>query len=84
MTYKIDDFKLYQTNLNIIGLPTDDNIQESSTLARLIYGLSSAYLLTGCESYLSAARAGVQYQSETFRREFHLGNAKAITRFFTN
>lgn len=67
MTYEIDDFKLYQTNLNIIGLRTDDNIQESSTLARLIYGLSSAYLLTGCESYLSAARAGVQYQRETFR-----------------
>ena len=67
MTYEIDDFKLYQTNLNIIGLRTDDNIQESSTLSRLIYGLASAYLLTGCESYLSAARAGVQYQRETFR-----------------
>jgi len=67
MTYEIDDFKLYQTNLNIIGLRTDDNLQESSTLSRLIYGLSSAYLLTGCESYLSAARAGVQYQRETFR-----------------
>jgi hypothetical protein len=67
MTYEIDDFKLYQTNLNIIGLRTDDNIQESSTLSRLIYGLASAYLLTGCESYLSAARAGVEYQRETFR-----------------
>ena len=67
ITYEIDDFRLYQTNLNIIGLPTNDNIQESSTLSRLIYGLSSAYLLTGCESYLSAARAGVQYQRETFR-----------------
>lgn len=67
VTYEIDDFRLYQTNLNIIGLRTDDNIQESSTLSRLIYGLSSAYLLTGSESYLSAARAGVQYQRETFR-----------------
>ena len=67
VTYEIDDFRLYQTNLNIVGLPTDDNIQESSTLSRLIYGLSSAYLLTGSESYLSAARAGVQYQRETFR-----------------
>lgn len=66
-TYEIDDFALYRTSLNIIGLPTDDNIQESSTLSRLIYGLASAYLLTGCESYLSAARAGVQYQRETFR-----------------
>mgnify|MGYP003561999926 FL=1 len=67
VTYEIDDFRLYQTNLNIVGLRTDDNIQESSTLSRLIYGLSSAYLLTGSESYLSAARAGVQYQRETFR-----------------
>lgn len=66
-SYEIDDFRLYQTNLNITGLPVDDNIQECATLSRLIYGLSSAYLLTGCERYLSAARAGVQYQRETFR-----------------
>ncbi|HEY9660463.1 MAG TPA: hypothetical protein V6C65_18575, partial [Allocoleopsis sp.] len=66
-SYEIDDFRLYQTNLNINGLPVDDNIQECATLSRLIYGLSSAYLLTGCERYLSAARAGVQYQRETFR-----------------
>jgi mannose/cellobiose epimerase-like protein (N-acyl-D-glucosamine 2-epimerase family) len=72
-TYEIDDFKLYRTQLNIIGLPTDDSIQESSTLSRLIYGLSSAYLLTGCESYLSAARAGVRYQRETFRSLSHDG-----------
>ena len=72
-TYEIDDFALYQTNLNIIGSPTDDNIQECATLSRLIYGLSSAYLLTGCESYLSAARAGVQYQRETFRSLSHDG-----------
>ena len=72
-TYEIDDFKLYRTQLNIIGLPTDDNVQECATLSRLIYGLSSAYLLTGCESYLSAARAGVQYQRETFRSLSHDG-----------
>lgn len=72
-TYEIDDFALYQTNLNIIGLPVDDNIQECATLSRLIYGLSSAYLLTGCERYLSAARAGVQYQRETFRSLTHDG-----------
>lgn len=72
-TYEIDDFALYQTNLNIIGLPVDDNIQECATLSRLIYGLSSAYLLTGCERYLSAARAGVHYQRETFRSLTHDG-----------
>ncbi|MBH8566981.1 N-acyl-D-glucosamine 2-epimerase [Nostoc sp. CENA67] len=68
-SYKIDDFALYRTNLNIIGLPTDDNddLQECATLSRVIYGLSSTYLITGGEQYLSAARAGVQYQRENFR-----------------
>lgn len=66
-TYEIDDYALYRTNLNIIGLPTDDNVQESATLSRLIYGLSSAYLMTGSERFVSAARAGVQYLRETFR-----------------
>ena len=28
-------------NLNIFGRPTDDNVQETATLSRLIYGLSS-------------------------------------------
>ena len=73
-TYRIDDFAaLYRTNLNIVGLPTDDNIQEMATLARLIYGLSSAYLLTGSERYLLAATAGVSYQRETFRSLSHDG-----------
>jgi mannose/cellobiose epimerase-like protein (N-acyl-D-glucosamine 2-epimerase family) len=73
-TYRLDDFaELYRTNLNIIGLPTDDNIQEMATLARLIYGLSSAYLLTGSERYLLAATAGVNYQRETFRSLSHDG-----------
>lgn len=72
-SYEIDDFALYRTNLNIIGLPTDDTVQECATLSRLIYGLSSAYLLTGCERYLSAARAGVNYQRETFRSLTHDG-----------
>lgn len=72
-TYEIDDFRLYQTKLNIIGLPSDDRLQECATLSRLIYGLSSAYLLTGCDRYLSAARAGVQYQRDTFRYLSHNG-----------
>lgn len=66
-SYAVEDFKLYQTNLNIIGLPEDDNVQECATLSRLIYGLSSTFLLTGCLSYLSAAHAAVKYLRETFR-----------------
>jgi mannose/cellobiose epimerase-like protein (N-acyl-D-glucosamine 2-epimerase family) len=66
--YQISDFaEFYRTNLNIVGLPTDDNVQEMAMLSRLIYGLSSAYLLTGIDRYRLAANAGVAYQREAFR-----------------
>jgi hypothetical protein len=69
----INDYSLYRTNLGIAGEPTDDTIQECATLSRLIYGFSSAYLLTGSERYLHAARAGMEYQRETFRSLSHDG-----------
>src|SRR5262249_42101574 len=63
-TYALDDFAaLYRTTLSI----EDDATQEMATLSRLIYGLSSAYLLGGDERYLEAARAGVKFQREAFR-----------------
>ncbi len=72
--YEIDDFsKLYRTNLNITGAPTSDSVQECATLSRLIYGLSSAYLLTGSDRYYLAAKAGVDYQREAFRSLSHDG-----------
>jgi mannose/cellobiose epimerase-like protein (N-acyl-D-glucosamine 2-epimerase family) len=74
-TYQMDDFAaLYRTNLNILGLPVgDNNIQECATLSRLIYGLSSAYLLTGQERFRLAAKAGIDYQRGTFRTLSHDG-----------
>lgn len=76
-TYEMDDFaEFYQTNLNIFGMPMqDDNVQECATLSRFIYGLSSAYLLTGNLRYLCAAKAGVQYQRYTFRSLSHDGQS---------
>ena len=72
--YAVEDFaELYRTNLNVLGQDTYENIQECATLSRLIYGLSSAYLLTGNERYLHAARAGVEYQRESFRSLSHDG-----------
>ncbi|ACK65942.1 N-acyl-D-glucosamine 2-epimerase [Rippkaea orientalis PCC 8801] len=72
--YTEADFsQLYRTNLNIVGLPTDNDIQEMATLSRLIFGLSSAYLLTGNQRYLSAASAGVNFQREAFRSLSHDG-----------
>jgi mannose/cellobiose epimerase-like protein (N-acyl-D-glucosamine 2-epimerase family) len=73
-TYEEDEFAaLYRTNLNILGLAMDDNTQEAATLSRFIYDLSAAYLLTGVERYLLAARAGVNYQRTTFRSLSHDG-----------
>ena len=67
-TYALDDFSaMYRTTLSIEGQPTNDDTQEMATLSRLIYGLSSAYLLGGDERYFQAAKAGVDYQRETFR-----------------
>ncbi len=74
-SYQMDDFAaLYRSNLNILGLPVGDNdIQECATLSRLIYGLSSAYLLTGHDRFLFAAKAGIKYQRDTFRSLSHDG-----------
>jgi len=73
-SYSIDDFsELYRTNLNILGQPVDDTVQESAVLSRLLYDLSSAYLLTGAERYLMAARAAANYIREAYRSLSHDG-----------
>ncbi len=73
-SYTVDDFaQRYRTNLSILGSATDDNIQECATLSRLIYGLSSAYLITGAERYYLAAKAGVEYLRLAFRSTSHDG-----------
>ena len=69
-TYSIDDFSaLYRTSLNIQGEAVHDGQerQEVATLARLIYGFASAYLMTGEERFFIAAKAGIDYQREAFR-----------------
>jgi hypothetical protein len=71
--YTIDVMELYRTTLNITGAPTDDTTQECATLSRLIYGLSSAYLLTGNARYLEAAKSAVRYQRMSFRHLSHDG-----------
>jgi mannose/cellobiose epimerase-like protein (N-acyl-D-glucosamine 2-epimerase family) len=68
------DFSKYQTNLSYIGSKEENPIQECATLSRLIYGLSSAYLMTGNERYYQAAKNGVEYQRNTFRTESHDGS----------
>ena len=73
-SYTIDDFsELYRTNLNILGQPTDETVQECAVLSRLLYDMSSAYLMTGAERYLMAARAAANYLREAFRSLSHDG-----------
>jgi len=77
-TYALDDFAaMYRTTLSIEGQPITDDTQEMATLSRLIYGLSSAYLLGGDERYFLAAKAGVDYQREAFRSTRANGTAMA-------
>jgi mannose/cellobiose epimerase-like protein (N-acyl-D-glucosamine 2-epimerase family) len=72
--YTIDDFsRFYRTNLNILGQPVDDRVQECAVLSRLTYDMSSAYLMTGAERYFLAARAAVNYLREAFRSLSHDG-----------
>jgi len=73
-SYTIDDFsEFYRTNLNILGQATDETVQECAVLSRLLYDLSSAYMMTGAERYLLAARAAADYVREAFRSLSHDG-----------
>lgn len=58
----------YRTNLDVSGDIARDTAQEMATLSRLIYGLSSAYLMTGNNRFLRNAADGVKFQREAFRR----------------
>lgn len=72
--YTIEDFaKFYHTNLNILGQPTDDDVQECAVLSRLLYDLSTAFLITGAERYFLAAQAAMKYLREAFRSSSHDG-----------
>jgi mannose/cellobiose epimerase-like protein (N-acyl-D-glucosamine 2-epimerase family) len=73
-TYAVDDWvALYRTDLNILGLPIDDDTQECAVLSRLIYGLSAAYLIVGDDRYRQAAAAAVRFQRDSFRSLSHDG-----------
>lgn len=73
---QVFDFSKYRTHVNITGSPIQsDSSQECATLSRLLYGLSSTYLMTGNKRYLDAATAGVQYLRNNFRYLAHDGES---------
>lgn len=66
------DWLNYRTKLSLSGTHTPDYIapdfrQETDTVSRLVYGLASAYLLTGEDRFLEAAESGTEYLRENMR-----------------
>jgi mannose/cellobiose epimerase-like protein (N-acyl-D-glucosamine 2-epimerase family) len=69
-----NDFsEFYRTNLDLLGGATENVIQECATMSRFLYGLSSAYLLTGNQRSLSAARACAKYLINAYATPDHEG-----------
>ena len=61
------DFKNYRTNLDLEGDKTGNIRQETDTISRLVYGLASAYMMTGEDKYLEGAEAGTHYLRDHMR-----------------
>ncbi|GAA5015760.1 AGE family epimerase/isomerase [Kitasatospora paranensis] len=63
------DWRDFRTKLTLGGthLPDfagDDVRQETDTISRMVYGLATAFLLTGEERFLAAAESGTEYLRE--------------------
>jgi hypothetical protein len=61
------DYTAYRTNLSATGEKLPSGRQEADTISRLVYGLASAFLITGDDRYLEAAEAGTGYLRAHFR-----------------
>ncbi|MFZ4537594.1 AGE family epimerase/isomerase [Propionivibrio sp.] len=68
---EVGDASGYRTAITKSGEKRSDsvNLQETDTISRLIYGLSSAYLMNGNARVLRAASELVRYQRERLRIE---------------
>ncbi|MBV8829882.1 MAG: AGE family epimerase/isomerase [Acidobacteriaceae bacterium] len=63
------DYRNYRTMLHLAGAKKGDYLQETDTISRMIYGLSTAYMLTGEDPFLEACEKGVEYLRRHMR--FH-------------
>jgi mannose/cellobiose epimerase-like protein (N-acyl-D-glucosamine 2-epimerase family) len=62
------DYKNYRTLISLTGGKQEqDYLQETDTISRLVYGMASAYMLTGKDEYLDAAEKGTDYLREKMR-----------------
>jgi mannose/cellobiose epimerase-like protein (N-acyl-D-glucosamine 2-epimerase family) len=66
------NYRNYRTMLHLGGAKTSgsipaSNLQETDTISRMIYGLSTAYMMTGEEAFLEASEKGTQYLRDHMR-----------------
>jgi mannose/cellobiose epimerase-like protein (N-acyl-D-glucosamine 2-epimerase family) len=61
------DFRDYRTILRLGGEKTVSHVQETDTISRLVYGMASAYMLTGKPEYLEVAEIGTEYLRQHMR-----------------
>lgn len=73
------DFRDYRTLLRLDGAKTASHVQETDTISRLVYGMASAYMLTGKDDFLDVAERGTEYLREHMRVVDH---AKDVTYWY--
>jgi mannose/cellobiose epimerase-like protein (N-acyl-D-glucosamine 2-epimerase family) len=61
------NFATYSTFLTRSGYRRPDGLQDTNSLSRFIYSLSTAFLLTGEETFLQTAEQGADYLRTHFR-----------------
>lgn len=62
------DYGNYRTLISLTGGKAyEDYTQETDTISRMVYGMASAYMLTGKDEYLDAAEKGTEYLREHMR-----------------
>jgi len=61
------DYKNYRTNVSLTGERKPIHRQETDTISRMVYGMASAFLLTGEDRFLEAAEKGTQYLRDHMR-----------------
>ena len=61
------DYADYRTTIRLGGDKSDNHVQETDTISRLVYGMASAYMLTGDEDFLDVADKGTEYLRDHMR-----------------
>lgn len=61
------DYRNYRTMLHLAGAKKGDYLQETDTISRMVYGMASAYMLTGNDAFLEAAEKGTNYLRDHMR-----------------